>query len=102
MARQWQWTGDNGQRRQRRLGWSDVGSDLGLGRGACVAGAKKGCAGGGVRSQAGQSERTRLSYGGSRGSEVHVGALAAAEAVKCRAPAGMAQEETGEGRRWCK
>ena len=26
---------------------------------------------------------------------------AAAEAVKCRAPAGMAQEETEEGRRWC-
>ena len=33
---------------------------------------------------------------------VQAGALAAAEAVKCRAPAGMAQEETGEGRRWCK
>ena len=33
---------------------------------------------------------------------VQAGALAAAEAVKCRAPTGMAQEETGEGRRWCK
>ena len=38
MARQWQWTGGNGQRRQRRLG---SGSDLGLGRGACIAGANK-------------------------------------------------------------
>ena len=83
-------------------GGSDGGSDPGLGRRACVAGAKKGRAGSGVRSQAGQSGRTGLSYCGSRGSEVQAGALAATEAVKCRAPVGMAQEETGEGRRWCK
>ena len=33
--------------------------------------------------------------------EAQGSATAAAEAAKCRATAGMAQEETREGRRWC-
>ena len=68
MARQWQWTGGNGQRRQRRLSWSDGGSDPGLGRGACAAGATRVVPAVVWLSQAGHSGCVGLSYGGGRGS----------------------------------
>ena len=100
MARQWQWTGGNGQRRQRRLGWSDGGSDPGLSRGACAAGANKV-----VPAVVCAVRQGKVDAQGSAtvaAAMVQAGALAAAEAVKWRAPAGMAQEENGEGRRWCK
>ena len=68
MAQQWQWTGGNGQRRQRRLGWSDGGNDPGLDRGACAAGANRVVSAVVWLSQAGHSGCAGLSYGGGRGS----------------------------------